>query len=272
MGSSKSRPRAADGGSAGSQAPRQFGSKSDVGHDRGMVPVDVGINMLKLFGSLKSERLIAQIKEAGDPNSDTAQKAADALRAVGPKAIPKIVDANTGEVTNRAMAKARPNYSLEFINQRYSPYGGLWASVYGAGSYTDARHALLCFYRFRQIQHEEYRSLVLATADRYVESRPEPLEGTLTPKTLAPVMALLHAGWHLSGDLKYVNASRRLADQARELFFEPDIDLPFATQRRREYPYYASISYGDSLMLMFLELALILDGEEKAHPVQCTIR
>ena len=54
----------------------------------------------------------------------------------GGEGFPKIADANTGEVTNQAMAKARPSYTQEFINQRYSPYGGLWASVYGAGSYT----------------------------------------------------------------------------------------------------------------------------------------
>ncbi len=188
------------------------------------------------------------------------------------KGFPKIADANTGEVTNRAMAKARPTYSQEFIDQRYSPYGGLWASVYGAGSYTDARHALLCYYRYRQIQREEYRTLVLATADRYVGSQPEPLAGTLTPKTLAPVMALMHAAWRLSGNEKYVDASRRLAEHAIERLFEPGVAFPFATDRRDQYPYYASISYGDSLMLMFLELALILHEREDAALLQCSIR
>ncbi|MBC8872679.1 MAG: hypothetical protein H8E44_24870 [Planctomycetes bacterium] len=190
----------------------------------------------------------------------------------GGKGFPKIADAHTGEVTNRAMAKARPGYSMEFINQRYSPYGGLWASVYGAGSYTDARHALLCYYRYRQIQRDEYQTLVLATAGRYVGSQPKPLAGTLTPKTLAPVMALLHAAWRLSRDDKYIVASRRLAEHARERLFEPGVAFPFASDRRDDYPYYASISYGDSLMLMFLELALILQDREDAVAVQCSIR
>ena len=190
----------------------------------------------------------------------------------GGKGFPKIADAHTGEVTNRAMAKARPGYSQDFINQRYSPYGGLWASVYGAGSYTDARHALLCYYRYRQIQRNEYKTLVLATADRYVGSQPKPLAGTLTPKTLAPVMALLHAAWRLSRDDKYIDASRRLAEHARERLFEPGVAFPFASDRRGDYPYYASISYGDSLMLAFLELALILQEREDAVSVQCSIR
>lgn len=192
--------------------------------------------------------------------------------APGGKGFPKIADAHTGEVTNRAMAKARPGYSQDFIDQRYSPYGGLWASVYGAGSYTDARHALLCYYRYRQIQRAEYRSLVLATADRYVGSQPQPLAGTLTPKTLAPVMALMHAAWRLSHDRKYIDASRRLAEHAREQLFEPDVVFPFATNRRDKYPYYASISYADSLMLMFLELALLLQEREDDVFLQCSIR
>ena len=57
------------------------------------MPRHVDATMLKLFGSLKSERLIAQIKEASDPNSEETQKAASALRSIGPKAIPKIIDA-----------------------------------------------------------------------------------------------------------------------------------------------------------------------------------
>jgi hypothetical protein len=190
----------------------------------------------------------------------------------GGKGFPKIADANTGEVTNRAMAKARPNYSQEFIDERYSPYGGRWASVYGAGSYTDARHALLCYYRYRQVPREEYKALVLATADRYVGSEPQAIGGTVTPKTLAPVMALLHAAWRLSREEKYLNASRGLAEGARERLFEPGIDFPFATDRRDQYPYYASISYGDSLMLEFLELALILQEREDAVELLCSIR
>jgi hypothetical protein len=190
----------------------------------------------------------------------------------GGRGFPKIADAHTGEVTNRAMAKARPNYSQDFINQRYSPYGGLWASVYGAGSYTDARHALLCYYRYRQIQRDQYRTLILATADRYVGSQPKPLAGTLTPKTLAPVMALLHAAWRLSHDDKYTDASQRLAEHARERLFEPGVAFPFATDLRDTYPYYASISYGDSLMLVLLELALILQEREDAVLLQCSIR
>lgn len=188
------------------------------------------------------------------------------------RGFPKIADANTGEVTNRAMAKARPNYSQAFIDERYSPYGGLWASVYGAGSYTDARHAVLCGYRYRQTGRKEFRDLCRKTADRYIGSKPSSPGGVLTPKTIAPVMGLLHAAWHGTKDDRYLAESRRLADLSRELFFREGISLPHVSARRNEHPYYLSISYADSLMLMFLELGLLLDGREVPAGLQCSIR
>ena len=84
----------------------------------------------------------------------------------------------------------------------------------------------------------------------------------LRPRTLAPVMALLHAAYHVSHDDKYVDASQRLAEIAQERLFEPGVVFPYATDRRDKFPYYASISYADSLMLEFLQLALILQGRE----------
>tara|TARA_Y100001934_G_C12379979_1_gene791764 strand:+ start:4063 stop:5727 length:1665 start_codon:yes stop_codon:yes gene_type:complete len=187
------------------------------------------------------------------------------------KGFPKIADTATGEVTNAGMRKARPNYPMAFINQRYAPYGGLWASVYGAGSYTDARHALLCAYRDRQQPNERYRDLVLATADRYLGSEPS-APGYLTPKTIAPVMALLHVAWHISKEDKYLQDSRRLADHSRKLFFDGDKPLPYSSERRQSHPYYTSVSYGDSLMLMFFELGLLLDGQQVPTGLQCSIR
>ncbi|MCA9416585.1 MAG: hypothetical protein KC917_09950, partial [Candidatus Omnitrophica bacterium] len=80
----------------------------------------------------------------------------------------KIVDSNTGAVSNVAMLEARPQYTPEQIDRRYSPWGGLYASEYGAGSYTDARHSLLCFLRWRQTGDDRYKDLVLKTADRYL--------------------------------------------------------------------------------------------------------
>lgn len=188
------------------------------------------------------------------------------------RGFPKIADSRTGEVTNKAMAAARPNYSRAFIDQRYSPYGGLWASVYGAGSYTDARHALLCAYRFHQTGRDGFQKLVLATADRYLGSKPASPSGVLTPKTIAPVMALLHQAWHLSQNERYLTDSRRLAELSRELFFRPEIALPVVSERSDQHPYYMSVSYGDSLMLMFLELGLLLVRKPVPAGLQCSIR
>lgn len=188
------------------------------------------------------------------------------------KGFAKIVDADTAEVSNRGMAEARPGYSEEFINQRYAPYGGLWASTYGAGSYTDARHALLSCHRYRQVERDEYRRWTVATADRYLASLPDAAGGDLTPKTLAPVMALLHGAYRLTGDAKYLAHSEALAELAIERLFREGVPLPYATSRRDRLPYYASISYGDSLMLMFLDLWLLREGRRTESEPQCTIR
>ncbi|MCB9769232.1 MAG: hypothetical protein H6752_13625 [Candidatus Omnitrophica bacterium] len=187
----------------------------------------------------------------------------------------KIVDSNTGAVSNVAMLEARPQYTPEQIDRRYSPWGGLYASEYGAGSYTDARHALLCFLRWRQTGDDRYKDLVLKTADRYLSALPETKDRALTPKTLAPVMGLLHGAHRISRDPKYLSRSADLADLALNHLFEEGCPLPYATQWREKYPYYASISYGDSLALMFLELALLRNGgmeEVDRLGVECSIR
>ncbi len=187
----------------------------------------------------------------------------------------KIVDSKTGAVSNEAMFEARPQYSEEQINQRYWPWGGLWASEYGAGSYTDARHALLCFYRWRQTKKEAYKTLALKTADRYLVSMPDTAKLPLAPKTLAPVMGLLHGAYRISGEDKYLTKSAELAELARAELFLDGKALPLATQFGDRYPYYAAVSYGDSLMLMFFELGLLREGrlsDVERLDIGCSIR
>ncbi len=187
----------------------------------------------------------------------------------------KIVDSKTGAVSNAAMFEARPQYTAAQINQRYWPWGGLWASEYGAGSYTDARHALLCFYRWRQTKKEGYKALVLNTADRYLTSMPDTTKLPLAPKTLAPVMGLLHGAYRISGEDKYLTKSAELAELARAELFLDGKALPLATQFGDRYPYYAAVSYGDSLMLMFFELGLLREGRRSdvEHlDIGCSIR
>ena len=189
----------------------------------------------------------------------------------GGRGFAKIVDAATGEATNRGMAQARSGYSAQQIEHRYAPYGGLWGSEYGAASYTDARHGLLCYYRFLQTPKPQYRALTVAVADRYLNQLPDYKTAALASKTLAPPMAVLHAAHRLTGDRKYLEQSRRLADLAVAQLFQPATPLPYATQWRDKYPYYASASHPGSLMLMFLELGLLLSGQDEPHP-QCSIR
>ena len=48
---------------------------------------------MKFFSTLKAERCLAQLMEQPDPGTPDARKALDALRSIGPNAIPKILDA-----------------------------------------------------------------------------------------------------------------------------------------------------------------------------------
>lgn len=225
-----------------------------------------------------AERLPATEKAALEKLIDSVDDALLALKQdLSPEGegFAKIVDSKTGAVSNQAMFEARPQYSAEQINRRYWPWGGLWASEYGAGSYTDARHALLCFYRWRQTKKEAYKTLVLKTADRYLASMPDTSKLPLAPKTLAPVMGLLHGAYRISGDDRYLTKSAELAKLAQAELFLDGKALPLATQFGDQYPYYAAVSYGDSLMLMFFELGLLREGRRsdvERLDILCSIR
>ena len=84
-----------------------------------------------------------------------------------------------------------------------------------------------------------------------------------------------YGAYRLSGDGKYLRKSEGLADLAIENLFDDGIAFPHATQWKDRFPYYASISYGDSLMLMFLELALLRNGrgaDVERLGLQCSIQ
>lgn len=192
----------------------------------------------------------------------------------GGEGFAKILDAETGKAGNRGMFAARDHLSADEINERYWPYGGLWGSWYGAAAYTDARHGILCYYRHRQIGEPKYAELTVAVADRYLDAEP-PLDDEdepLTPKTLAPVMAVLNGAYRLTGEQKYLDRSKHLADLALEHLFRDGVPIPHAVHLKEKYPYYASISFPDSMMLMFLELGLLRSGTDDVPEFQVTIR
>ena len=194
----------------------------------------------------------------------------------GGRGFAKIVDGKTREVTNRVLAESpgREAYLKQnprLLETRYAPYGGLWGSAYGAAAYTDARHAVLCGQRYRQIEKTRYRELVLATADRYLDAEP-PASETLTPKTLAPVIGLLDAAFRCSSDTKYLARAEHFAALAIRKLCRPNIPLPCATERFAETPYYVAESHPGSLMLMAFDLWLLKNGKQADLVLQCSIR
>jgi len=159
---------------------------------------------------------------------------------------------------------------------------GLWEhQIYNHETCEYSRHA-------RYSKHAPGRGYEFARqAGFYLDTWASVHQATQAPELLVAVEKFLEAWkrWRnpetgllpfegRSPDVVFVlhNASKQLAEHAREQLFEPDIAFPFASHRRDKYPYYASISYGDSLMLMFLELALILEDKGDAIFLQCSIR
>ncbi|WP_236980400.1 hypothetical protein [Membranihabitans maritimus] len=64
-------------------------------------------------------------------------------------------------------------------------YSRLWATGYGQA--TDAQMANLCMERYKQVADPGYKKLILATADRYMDSEPN-IEFPIYPGTMGDVI------------------------------------------------------------------------------------
>jgi hypothetical protein len=87
-----------------------------------------------------------------------------------------------------------------------------------------AKHTPLFYDRFQQTRQPRFRELALAGADRYLEADP-PEGAPITPKTLAPAIALLNSAYRLTKDRKHLARSEH-----QTVFFFADI--LFETLRR----------------------------------------
>lgn len=123
----------------------------------------------------------------------------------------------------------------------------LWATSYSGIS--DAPIALMCYTRYRQVQHPGLRQLVLDAAGRYLITEPPRVEG-LHPLTLGEVVSLLMVAAELTGESRYLDRADHFARKAVQLFLG-DGPLPTVTPR---YRHYESISGADTLMMALLEL------------------
>jgi hypothetical protein len=127
-------------------------------------------------------------------------------------------------------------------------YTRLWATGYGDA--TDAAIANLCMLRYRQINREDYRDLVLAAAERYMTGRPD-LSYPVYPGTLGEIILLMLAAHEITGDAAYLDRADELAQEAVALFFDASSPLPKASTA---HDHYEAITRADTLMMALLDL------------------
>ena len=77
---------------------------------------------------------------------------------------------------------------------------------YGGGG--DANIGNLCMLRFRQVNLDGYKKLVLQTGDLYAGTEPD-LKKVLSPGTFGDVIYLMLACHELSGNAKYIEEANR---------------------------------------------------------------
>jgi hypothetical protein len=131
----------------------------------------------------------------------------------------------------------------------WQPFTRPWAMEYG--ECTTAQMAMLCLARHDQAPQDGYRRLVIAAADLYLLTGPEPQQETW-PIAFGHVISTELAAYRFTKQRKYFDRAAELGRQAVELFWANG-PLPRASTRTEHYE---SITGADSLALSLLELAM----------------
>ena len=149
---------------------------------------------------------------------------------------------------------------------RHKAYTEGWVSAY-VGPVPHSTMVGYCIARHQQIPSEGYRKLILATADRYLESGPElkpyTEDGrTITPKvdagTIGRVIGLLNYAYRLTGDENYLRRAEWFSDWAIEHFWGDGLPLPLPTvPASARQNFYSASSQGDTLALNMLNAWLL---------------
>ena len=122
-----------------------------------------------------------------------------------------------------------------------------WATGYGKA--TDAQTAMLCYLRYRQMELDGYRTLILGAAARYLDSEPD-TQIAVYPGAMGDVIFLLLAAHEITERREYVERADHFAQLALKLFFGRS-PLPKASTR---HEHYEAITRGDTLMMGLLKL------------------
>jgi hypothetical protein len=130
-------------------------------------------------------------------------------------------------------------------------YSDRWTTGYGES--TDANSANVCMLRYQQTGNKGFRQLVLATADRYLDTEPVS-DFPVYPGSLGDVIHLLLNAHELTGDQMYLDRAHHFAGMALQMFFDDSSPLPKASSK---HWHYEAITRADNLMMALLRLYLI---------------
>lgn len=122
-----------------------------------------------------------------------------------------------------------------------------WQAGYASGVTAD--WAMFGWARWQQVRRQEFRDLVVAVADAYVDALPDE-DVDVWPMSFAQVISAQVAAYKLTDRSVYLDQARRFARMAVELYFQ-DSPLPRASLKT---DHYETITGADSLALALLEV------------------
>jgi hypothetical protein len=158
-------------------------------------------------------------------------------------------DGAAGRVPEMLAARLRTLAEKQDGLFRALPKAQLWKLHNGVP--TTAQVGMMCVSRYDNTGKIEYRDLILAAADAYLDALPSDAEDVWSG-TFGHAISLELAAWRHSADWKYMERARKLGDFAVEKFWGTNA-LPRASLKTEHYE---SITGADTLALALLELHL----------------
>ena len=128
-------------------------------------------------------------------------------------------------------------------------FSSLWDAKYGA--FTTAAVAMMCVSRYHNTGKTEYRDLIVAAADAYMDSMPT-AGVDAWPMTFGHAISLELAAFAATARQKHHEQAFKLGDSAIRIFFDNSV-LPKASLKT---DHYESITGADTLALALAELHL----------------
>ena len=153
----------------------------------------------------------------------------------------------------RRFAETEDQLILRDLRETYGRTDGTWAfeptwqAGYGMGVTAD--WAMFALARFDQTGKTDFRDIVLAVADAYLDALPTE-DVDAWPMSFAHVISAQVAAYKYTGNLVYLEEAHRFAQMAVEMFWQ-DSPLPRASLKT---DHYETITGADSLALALLEV------------------